>query len=58
MDDRDLVGDANHTRVIGVLDTDQDILGLEPRQAAEDLLQQPLGQLGAAAAVGRALGEA
>jgi len=57
VDDRDLVGDPDHPRIVGVLDANQDILGLEPRQTTEDLLQQTLGQLGAAAAVGRALGQ-
>ena len=57
VDDGEFVGDLHHSGVVGGFDADDEVVGLEPRQTAENGVEQPLGELGAAAAIGRALGE-
>ena len=57
VDDCDVVRHPDHSGVVGVLDAHQNVFGLEPRQAAQDLFENALGEFGAATAVCRASGQ-
>jgi hypothetical protein len=57
VDDGHVVRHPHHAGVVGELDADQQVVRLEPRQPAQDRVEQTLGELGAAAAVGAAPGQ-